>query len=227
MTLLDLSHPLRTGMPVYPGDPQVAVDTALTVDADGVNVLRLHLGSQSGTHVDAPFHVRDDLPRLDDVPLGTFTGPCVVVDVAGLPPRTPVGPQALDGVRDRLAPGVVVLLRTGWDAFWDSGSDYLAHPWPTPALAQELVDAGVRCVGVDALSVDRTPDPDEPAEAFSLATHLVLAGSGCVIAENLRGLGPLADAQARGARVGVSLFPLHLPGADGAPVRAVATIEET
>ena len=68
--LHDLSHPLRTGMPVYPGDPAVAVGPALTVDADGVNVLALHLGSQSGTHVDAPFHVDDALPDLDALPEG-------------------------------------------------------------------------------------------------------------------------------------------------------------
>ena len=229
--LLDLSHPLGTGMRVYPGDPAVTVDPALTVAADGVNVLRLHLGSQSGTHVDAPFHVRDDLARLDEVPLEAFAGPCVVVDVRGLAPRTEIPADALDPVRDRLAPGVVVLLATGWDAFWDSGSDhpdpYLAHPWPSPALARDLVDAGVRCVGVDALSVDRTPDPAEPASAFSLETHLVLAEAGAVIAENLRGLGPLLDARAAGHDVRVALFPLHLPGSDGAPVRAVATIDET
>ena len=29
--LHDLSHPLRSGMPVYPGDPQVAIAPALTV----------------------------------------------------------------------------------------------------------------------------------------------------------------------------------------------------
>ncbi|MFS4094222.1 hypothetical protein [Streptomyces sp. AF1A] len=41
-------------MPVHPGDPEVTIGPALRAPADGVNVLRLHLGSQSGTHVDAP-----------------------------------------------------------------------------------------------------------------------------------------------------------------------------
>lgn len=229
--LVDLSHPLGTGMRVYPGDPEVTVGPALTVAADGVNVLRLHLGSQSGTHVDAPFHVRDDLARLDEVPLENFSGPCVVVDVRGLAPRSEIPASALDPVRDRLVPGTVVLLATGWDVFWDNGSDdsdpYLAHPWPSPGLARDLVAAGVRCVGVDALSVDRTPEPGAPPEAFSLETHLVLAQAGAVIAENLRGLGTLLDATAAGHDVRVALFPLNLPGSDGAPVRAVATIDET
>ena len=60
--IIDLSVRIGTGMPVYPGDPEVRLEAALTVARDGVNVLALHLGSQSGTHVDAPYHIDDALP---------------------------------------------------------------------------------------------------------------------------------------------------------------------
>ena len=206
-------------MRVYPGDPEVDVAPALTVARDGVNVLRLHLGSQSGTHVDAPFHVRDDLPRLDELPLDRFVGPAVLLDARGLPPRAPIGPERLGPVRSQLAPGVVVLLVTGWSRHW-TDDRYPAHPWPTPELARVLVDAGVRTVGIDAQSVDVTPAPGDPDPG--LPTHLVLAAAGCVIAENLTGLEPLLDARSRGTAVEVSLLPLKLAGADGAPIRAVA-----
>ena len=221
-TLVDLSHPVTTGMPWYPGDPQVSVAPALTVARDGVNVLALHCGSHSGTHVDAPFHVRDDLPDLDTVPLDRFTGPAVLVDVRGLPARSPIGAGALDGVRERLAPGVVVLLVTGWSRHWGDPA-YQGHPWPTVELAAQLVAAGVRTVGIDALSVDLTPD--DPATA-ALTTHLELAVPGCVIAENLTGLEPLLQAQDRSARITVSLLPLRIAAGDGSPVRAVAWVDE-
>ncbi|MFE1878154.1 cyclase family protein, partial [Streptomyces diastatochromogenes] len=80
---LDLSVPVVTGMPVYPGDPEVRVSPALRAPADGVNVLALHLGSQSGTHVDAPYHVDDAWPRLDELPLERFAGPRGVGGVRG------------------------------------------------------------------------------------------------------------------------------------------------
>ena len=220
--LVDLSHPIRTGMPVYPGDPEVEITPALRVEPDGVNVLRLHLGSQSGTHVDAPFHVRDDLPDLDAVPLTRFVGPAVLVDARGTSARAQFGPAVLDPVRGRLAPGVVVLFVTDWSRHWGT-ADYLTHPWPSPALAAELVAAGVRTVGIDALSVDLTPD--DPATA-ALTTHLELAAAGCVIAENLTGLKPLLQAQDRGARITVSLLPLRIASGDGSPVRAVAWVDE-
>ncbi|GAA4138547.1 cyclase family protein [Actinomadura keratinilytica] len=217
-TLVDLSVPLVTGMPVYPGDPRVEIGPALTAARDGVNVQRVHLGSQSGTHVDAPYHVDDAWPRLDELPLDRFTGPAVVMDARGLPPRTAIGPEALP---DGLAPGVVLLVATGWSARWGS-EEYLAHPYPAVETAEAIAAAGVRTVGIDALSVDRTPPPGE--ESFSLAVHRVLCGAGAVIAENLTGLDALLEAQAAGRRVEVSLFPIRLDG-DGAPVRAVARLD--
>ncbi|MFI6490243.1 cyclase family protein [Streptomyces sp. NPDC050564] len=215
---LDLSVPVVTGMPVYPGDPQVEVSRALRVAEHGVNVLRLHMGSQSGTHVDAPYHVDEAWPRLDELPLERFAGPAVVADVRGLPARAPITPDLLAPAlaRVRLRPGAILLLATGWSAHW--GTDhYLAHPWLTPDAAQAVVNAGVRTVGIDALSVD-------PTGGTGLPAHRILCGTEGVIAENLTRLDYVATAQAAGSPVEVFLFPLHLPGADGAPVRATARI---
>ena len=57
--------------------------------------------------------------------------------------------------------------------------------------------------------------------------HLCRAGGvGAVIAENLTGLDRLVAAQDAGCAIEVSLFPLALAGADGAPVRAVARVDD-
>ncbi|RFS85701.1 cyclase family protein [Actinomadura spongiicola] len=218
--LLDLSVPIVTGMPVYPGDPRVEAVPALTVADSGVNVLRLHMGSQSGTHVDAPFHIDDSLPRLDELPLTRFAGPAVVMDARGLPPRSSIGPELLPR---GLAPGVVLLIATGWSRHWGTDA-YLAHPYPAPETAEAIVAAGVRTVAVDALSVDRTPPPG--SEEFSLDAHRVFCEAGAVIGENLTGLDRVLDAQNAGRAIDVSLFPIALAGADGAPVRAVARVDD-
>lgn len=216
--LVDLSVPIVSGMPVYPGDPSVVVTPALTIADSGVNVRRLHLGSQSGTHVDAPYHIDDSLPGLERLPLERFTGRAVVLDARGLAPRTAIGPEALP---EGLEPGVVLLIATGWSRYW--GEDgYLAHPYPSVELAEAIVAAGVRTVGIDALSVDRTPPQDDPG-GLALDVHRVLCGAHAVIAENLTGLDRLPAAQAEGRAIEVSLFPIRLDG-DGAPVRAVARI---
>ncbi|MER8100840.1 cyclase family protein [Kitasatospora sp. NPDC094016] len=243
-TLVDLTHQVTTAMPVYPGDPAVLLEPALTTATAGVNVLALHLGSQSGTHVDAPYHVDVTWPTLDGLPLERFTGPAVLADLRGLEPRAAVTPELLAPALERVGEGSVLLLATGWARHWGTDA-YLAHPSLTAAAAEAIVAAGVRTVGVDALSVDPTPDPgpgdpavaalladltdehDRPgADEPTLAAHRVLLGApgGGVIAENLTDLRALLDAQAAGLPVEVSLFPLRLAAADGAPVRAVARL---
>ncbi|WP_030055717.1 MULTISPECIES: cyclase family protein [Streptomyces] len=248
-TLVDLTHQVTTAMPVYPGDPAVLLEPALTTATAGVNVLALHLGSQSGTHVDAPYHVDVTWPTLDGLPLGRFSGPAVVADLRGLEPRAAVTPEQLAPALERAADsgeGTVLLLATGWARHWGTDA-YLAHPSLTPEAAEAIVAAGVRTVGVDALSVDPTPDPgpgdravaalladltdehdarDEGPDEPSLAAHRVLLGApgGGVIAENLTDLRALLEAQEAGRPVEVSLFPLRLVAADGAPVRAVARL---
>lgn len=158
--LIDLSVPIVSGMPVYPGDPPVSVVPALRTVTEGVNVQRLHLGSQTGTHVDAPWHIDDRLPRLDQIPLDRFTGRAVIVDARRRAARSPIGPDALP---PGLRAGDVVLVATGWANHWGH-PNYLAHPYLTPQTAQALIDAGIRTIGIDAPSVDPTPTATGPAD---------------------------------------------------------------
>ena len=212
--ILDLSHPVEDGMPVYPGDPVVRIRPATTIDEHGYAVLHVRMGSQSGTHVDAPYHFLPDGARIDEVPLELFLAPAVVADVRGKRAHEPITWADLAPVADRLAPGRMLLLHTGWDAHWGTEA-YFGHPFLDADAAGRVVAAGVRTVGLDALSLDETVLDGEPAGGF--AAHVAVLGAGGVIVENLRGL-----EQLRSAEPVVSVLPLRLTGADGAPVRAVA-----
>ncbi|MGY1600794.1 cyclase family protein [Geodermatophilus sp. SYSU D00815] len=212
--IVDLSHVVDDDTPVYPGDPVARFTPAATVAADGYNVLHVRMGSQTGTHVDAPYHFLEDGARIDELPLDLFVGPAVVVDVGGKGPRGRIEWADLAPHADRLGPGRVLVLHTGWDRHWGTDA-YFAHPFLTGDAAARVVAAGVRTIGIDALSLDETVPGGEPAEGF--AAHLHVLGAGGVIVENLRGLD--------GVRVReplLSVLPLRFAGADGAPVRAVA-----
>ncbi|KAF0847095.1 cyclase family protein [Nocardia caishijiensis] len=215
MRLIDLTRPIHTGMPVFPGDPEVLLEPALRTATDGVNVLRVHLGSQSGTHVDAPAHLDDNLPTLDRLPLERFVGPARVVDARSVPARTAIGPTLFDV---DLPPDTIVLIATGWSSRW-GGPDYFAHPHLHLEAARLLVDKGIRTVGIDAPSIDPSGS-DDP----TLPAHGILCRAHAVIAENLTSLDELLDAQAAREPIEVALLPLPLCGADGAPIRAVARI---
>ena len=215
--IVDLSHPVEDGMPVYPGDPEARISPATTIGEHGYNVLHVAMGSQTGTHVDAPYHFLADGARIDQLPLELFLAPAVVADVRGRAPHSALTWADLEPVADRLGPGRMLLLHTGWDAHWGSDA-YAGHPFLDGEAAERVVAAGVRTVGLDALSLDETVPDGDPAGGF--AAHLAVLGAGGVIVENLRGLDGLG--LLRSAEPVVSVLPLRLAGADGAPVRAVA-----
>ncbi|MGS2811289.1 cyclase family protein [Nocardia sp. MW-W600-9] len=163
----------------------------------------------------APAHLDDSLPTLDELPLERFTGPALIVDARSVPARGAIGVELFD---IDPVPGSVVLIVTGWSARWGSG-DYLAHPYLSPEAAQALVDSGIRTVGIDAPSIDPSETDD-----LALPAHRILCGAHAVIAENLTGLDRLLAAQTAGQTIEISLFPLRLSAADGAPIRAVARV---
>lgn len=210
--LIDLSVPLDEGTQVFPGDPEPRLAPATTLAEHGFNVLHVQMGSQTGTHVDAPFHVRADGARLDELPLGRFFGPAVVADVRGRPARSVITRADLEPIWPAARPGVIVLLNTGWDVQMGRPS-YFNHPFLGEEAAAALVAAGVRTVGIDAPNLDRTDLAGGPP---ALPAHQVLAKAGAVIIENLTHLSAVP------AGATVSVLPLRLTGADGAPCRAVA-----
>jgi kynurenine formamidase len=211
--IVDLSVPLSESTQVYPGDPEPRIAPAATIAADGFNMLSLCLGSQTGTHVDAPYHFREDGARIDEMDLALFTGPGAVVDVTGLAPRARITWEAIAPSAGRLGPGVLALLHTGWASRYGSDA-YFDHPFLDADACRRMLGLGVRTFLLDFPNIDETPDAEHPGEGFPV--HHLIAAAGGVIGENLRGFERI-DFEPF-----VSCLPLRLTGADGAPVRAVA-----
>jgi kynurenine formamidase len=213
--VVDLSVPVGAATVVYPGDPEPRLTVHSTIERDGFNLLAVSMGSQSGTHVDAPYHFDEDTPRIDELPLDRFFGPAVVVDATGVGPRGRITwDEHVAPVADRLAPGVIVLLRTDWSEHYGTAA-YFENPFLDVDATRRILASGVRTICIDAINIDETPDGEHPGEGFP--THHLIAEAGGVIGENFRNLGAIDWPDPV-----VSCFPLALESADGAPVRAVA-----
>jgi arylformamidase len=198
--MLDVSVTVRPRMPVYEGDPGVAIELAKSIERDGANVSRLDLGAHTGTHVDAPRHFIPGGAGADELPLDVFVGPCVVADATAAADR--LDAHAI-GALVR-APGAErVLLKTRNSRLWERDTFTPDFVRLDGGGARALVDRGVRAVGVDYLS------------AGDREAHRVLLGAGVGVIEGL----DLRDVEP-GAYHLVCL-PLKLAGCDGAPARAV------
>ena len=212
MQLVDLSHPITAGMPVYPGDPEVAVEPALSLAEDGAQVSKVTLGTHTGTHLDAPAHVVADGRTVDQLALDLLHGPAYVVqirttDLQALRGR-PLGLEDLAALPERLP--AIVCVATGWDQYFHDPARE-DHPYLSIEVVHTLWQKGARVLGVDTLSPDATAQDttDNPVHEFWL-------GHDGIIVENLTGLTKLP------AHVQMSILPLSLAGLDGSPVRAVA-----
>jgi arylformamidase len=225
--LVDLTHTIRSGMPIYPGLPEPLVEDHMPFDASrphydpGVEfrIGRMELVGNTGTYLDAPGHRIREGADIGGLALSS------VADLPGVVVRVPWEEgrgvdrerieDALEAMASRGAPGtarplggMAVLLHTGWDSRWGTPRYFQDHPFLTRGAAEALREGGAVLLGMDTLNVDDTTDGARPA-------HTILLGAGIPIVENLTGLEQLPD---RGFFF--SAVPAKVTGMTSFPVRA-------
>ncbi|MDR5832052.1 arylformamidase [Caballeronia sp. LP006] len=205
MTLLDVSPPISTDTPVWPGDTPVGIERVWRMEAGSpVNVARFTLSPHTGAHADAPLHYDEHGAAIGEVPLDTYLGACRVVHCIGAAPL--VLPEHIaDFLDDDNAPPRI-LLRTYASApldTWDSAFCAVA-----PATVDLLAARSVKLIGIDTPSLD-------PQESKTMDAHRRIRAHGMAILEGL-----VLDAVAPGDYELIAL-PLKFSTLDASPVRAV------
>jgi arylformamidase len=205
--LIDVSVPLREGMPIYRGNPgfEIHLDSSLAEGA-GANVSKVTMGAHTGTHVDGQRHFFDDGHGADALPLDAMLGPAVVVEL----PDVGLGPIDEAALRGAGIPAGTerVLLKTPNSELWEQAEfthDFARLDGSGAAYALEI---GLRLIGIDYLSIG---DSD---------AHHALPGNGVVALEGLalRGVEP--------GPYELYCLPIRLVGSDGAPARVVLKEEK-
>lgn len=206
LSIIDISVPLQSDMPTWPGSPGFLLEWGKRLDAgDECNNAYLHSDIHVGTHIDAPFHFLSEGKTVEQVTLDALIGPAWVAHLpeTGAVTAADLSGLSLQGDVERL------LLRTPNSALWARGeksfqSNFVAL---TEDAAHWLVDHGVRLLGVDYLSVQRYQDGP--------AVHKILLAAEVVIVEglNLAGVTP--------GEYELICLPIKITGAEGAPARAI------
>ncbi|PUE40415.1 arylformamidase [Limnohabitans sp. Hippo3] len=201
--LWDISPPVDTQSPVFPGDTPYTQQWAATLtDACPVNVSAITLSPHVGAHADAPLHYDPQGVAVGALDLLPFLGRCRVIHAldAGRLITMDLLQHALNDVPERL------LVRT-YRQFPHQHFDTQLTAFD-PACVQHLADLGVRLIGTDSASID-------PADSKQLPSHQVIRQRGLRVLENL-----LLDDVPEGDYELIAL-PLKLMSADASPVRAV------
>ncbi len=208
MKILDISLPLSPSLPVWPGNPPFEFHAVQRMAQGGSsNVSRVVMGTHTGTHVDAPRHFFDGGPGVDELPLDELVGPCDVVEIGGPRGRQPIGVADLQRATGARPPRRL-LLKTANSSLWDGRGFTSDFVYVSPEAAEWLVDAGVRVLGVDYLSVEEFKKRGAP-------THHTLLGAGVVVIEGLN-LATVVPGSYE-----LICLPLRIAGSDGSPARVI------
>jgi arylformamidase len=202
--LYDVSLTIYPGMPVWPGNPEVAVDSVKSISEGASSKVSLvHIGTHTATHVDAPQHFIEDAPGVDSIPAELLVGPARLVQ---LPEVRVIDRAVLEGLD---LEGVTrLLLGTRNSVLMKQAHLSMDYAFVSADAASYMVELGIKVVGIDYLSIEEYRKEGRP-------THHILLGAGVVIIEGLDLAGvPPGDYE-------LLCLPLKLKDADGAPARVV------
>jgi kynurenine formamidase len=192
-----------------------------------------HGPEHGGTHIDAPVHFSEGRQATDEIPLRRLIGPGVVIDVQescaadrdhliGLDDF-----EAWERAHGRMPEGAIVLISTGFGAYWPDRVRYMgtaelgADAVPKlhfPGLDPEAVpwlvnERKIRAIGLDTPSIDHGQSAD-------FAAHVALFEQDVPAFENVARLEQLP---VRGFTV--IALPAKIGGGSGGPLRIVALID--
>lgn len=216
--IIDLSILIENNMIYYPEDPKPEISKYITLEKDGCRVMKLNIGTHTGTHMDAPAHFIKDGDTIDNIDLKNCMGKAVVVHLPNLKPCYEIVPEDFNKFEEDIKNSSIVLFNTGW-IYKANTEEFYKHPYISKSAAKYLKNLGIKAVGVDMLNVDKTCIEGEQYTESSIASHNVFLGNNILIVENLTNLEKLSTTGST-----VMFLPLKIKDGDGSPVRAVAFV---
>ncbi|MFQ5700234.1 MAG: cyclase family protein [Acidobacteriota bacterium] len=233
--VVDLTYPFDSTTIYWPTEPPFRYER----NTEGVTEAghwyasgRFAAAEHGGTHIDAPFHFWEAGSKLDAIDPGRLIGPGIVVDVSrscGKDPDYLVTVDDLLGWEKRngkIPDGAIVLLKTGFGAFYPRRDRYLGTAEMGAAAVAKLHFPGLHpdaarwiatqrsigAIGLDTASIDR-------GQSVDFGSHIALFEHDIPALENIANLSDLPE-------VGFDIIalPMKIGGGTGGPLRIVAIL---
>lgn len=205
MKIFDITLPISSDLPVWPGDPEVSlVQTKAIARGDSCNLTMIQMGVHTGTHVDAPYHFIQGGRTIDAVPFETFIGPCLVIEIDAC---SSIGKDDL--LRHDISGHNRILFKTRNSQLWSRTAQFVTDYVSLAASAAEyLVESKIILVGIDYLSIEAFNSIGNPVHELLLKKNIFI----------LEGLDLSGVA---GGEYELFCLPLKLNGCEGAPARVI------
>lgn len=234
-TIVDLTYPFESSTVYWP----TAQSFHLEKDFEGMtekgfyySAYRYSAAEHGGTHLDAPVHFARGRNTVDEIPLEQLMGQGVLIDVTRQCAAnrdyqvTENDFKNWERRNGRLAPGTIVLLRTGFGKFYPDRKRYLGtdqrgaeavpqlhFPGLHPDAAKWLTEnRNIKAIGLDTASIDF-------GQSTLYESHRILFAKNIPALENVAQLDKLPT---RG--FSVIALPMKIKNGSGGPLRVVAIV---
>jgi len=231
--LIDLTYPFDETTQVWPSNLPFHRDATVrggTKTEAWYATGQVVLSEHAGTHMDAPIHFAQGQIGIDQIPIERLMGPLVVIDVRVAVAADRDYRLSLEDIQrweiryGNIPTGAVVMMLTGWGAYWKDRERYFGTATPElpatlhfPGFSREVAEflvaeRQIHGVGIDTPSIDHGPSED-------FAVHRILNGAGLYGLENVARLDEVP--QSGGSLLAL---PMKIAGGTGAPVRIIAIL---
>ncbi|MEN3186608.1 MAG: cyclase family protein [Atribacterota bacterium] len=212
MEVIDLTLPIFSGCPTFPGQPPVTLFPWHDISVHGNRTHALFMVDHTGTHVDVPAHFLEEGKTVEMLDFKKFMGTAITIDVSSFVSRGTLELSEFDALlgKEGQIEDVIVLLYTGIDTWFGEERYFEQQFGVSEEMAHFLVARKIKGIGIDAPSIDTNP----------FMTHRIFLAHEIPIFEGLTNLKTLL-----GKKVNFFGVPLKLTGCSGSPVRAFALMD--
>lgn len=202
MNIIDITKLICEEMIVYKNKPSKQIKRSIVMDYQHGSYYesRIDLDMHCGTHIDAPLHMLEGGSTVERLDLSKYIGTCKVYDLT--PITQYITKKDVEGLDIQQNDIIVLKTKNSYDTEYNAQFIYLEED-----AAQFLVDRKIKCLGMDAMSIER----DKPNHE----THKILLS---------HDIGVIEDLQLKDVDEGeyfLSCLPLRIKASEASPVRAV------
>lgn len=220
--LIDLTHTLDNHTPTWDGscgfNHNVHLDYADCESEDKFRVMKISMHAGIGTHMDAPSHCINGGKCIHELEVNDLCMPSVVIDISSKAHEryslSIKDIQDFEKIHGTISQGSCVMVRTGWDRFWEEPEKYRNnHVFPSikTEAANLLLKRGTAALGIDTLS------PDRPGDGYKV--HQAFLSQNKILIENVTNLDKMPPINGT-----VMVLPIKIKDGTEAPVRLVGLI---
>ena len=233
---VDLSHDFASDTIYWPTAEPFKLETVAAGKTEAgyyYSAYQFCAAEHGGTHIDAPVHFSEGNKPVDQLPVEQLIGPAIKIDVSAKAKAdrdyqvNAADFQTWEEQNGRIPDGSIVLIQTGWSAYWNDRAKYLGtekrgtegvaelhFPGLAPEAARWLTETRkINAIGLDTASIDY-------GQSKLFESHRILMARDIPAFENVANLERLSSK----VKLVVAL-PMKIRGGSGGPLRIVARVE--